>query len=422
MAVRTESVNFTGALGDSLAARIDRPAGPIRGYALFAHCFTCSKDLVAARRIASGLAERGIAVLRFDFTGLGHSDGEFANTTFASNVEDLVAAADYMAATLAAPEILVGHSLGGAAVLAAAGRIPAVKGVATIGAPSDPLHVLHNFGARLETIERDGEADVELGGRTFRVRRSFIEDLKDHRLVDMVARLRKDLLIFHAPLDETVGIANATEIFVAAMHPKSFVSLDKADHLLSRKSDSDYVAAVLSGWAERFLPDAPTTGPRAKEGEVVVADAGDGLFPQWIAAGPLHRMRADEPISVGGTDTGPGPYDLLLAALGACTNMTVKMYADRKGWSLDRLETHLRHAKIHAEDCATCETRAGKVDRIDRHLVIEGPLDAVQKAKLREIADKCPVHRTLHSEISIVTTMAGDETVGEATDGEEVGR
>lgn len=405
MAVRTESVNFTGALGDSLAARIDYPAGKPRGYALFAHCFTCSKDLAAARRIASGLAERGIAVLRFDFTGLGHSEGEFANTSFASNVEDLIAAANHMRETMRAPEILVGHSLGGAAVLAAAGRIEEVKGVATIGAPSDPLHVVHNFGDRVADIERDGEAEVELGGRSFRVRKSFIDDLKDHRLTDLISKLRKDLLIFHAPRDETVGISNATDIFVAAKHPKSFVSLDKADHLLTRKSDSAYVAAVLSGWAERFLSEATPTGARAKDGEVLVADAGDGLFPQWISAGPHHRLRADEPAAVGGTDTGPSPYDLLLAALGACTNMTIKMYADRKGWAIDRLETHLRHTKIHAEDCAECETRQGKVDRIDRRLVIEGPLDADQKAKLREIADKCPVHRTLHSEISIVTTM-----------------
>lgn len=410
MAVRTESVNFTGALGDSLAARIDYPAGKPRGYALFAHCFTCSKDLAAARRIASGLAERGIAVLRFDFTGLGHSEGEFANTSFASNVEDLIAAANHMRETMRAPEILVGHSLGGAAVLAAAGRIDEVKGVATIGAPSDPLHVIHNFGDRVADIERDGEAEVELGGRSFRVRKSFIDDLKDHRLTDLVSKLRKDLLVFHAPRDETVGISNATDIFVAAKHPKSFVSLDKADHLLTRKSDSAYVAAVLSGWAERFLSEAAPIGARAKDGEVLVADAGDGLFPQLISAGPHHRLRADEPAAVGGTDTGPSPYDLLLAALGACTNMTIKMYANRKGWPIDRLETHLRHAKIHAEDCAECETRQGKVDRIDRRLVIEGPLDADQKAKLREIADKCPVHRTLHSEISIVTTMDGERS------------
>ncbi|NQW11252.1 MAG: OsmC family protein [Alphaproteobacteria bacterium] len=407
MAVRTKSVNFTGALGDSLAARLDRPAGAIRGYALFAHCFTCSKDLAAARRIAQGLAERGIAVLRFDFTGLGHSEGEFANTTFASNVEDLVAAADWMRSELAAPTILVGHSLGGAAVLAAAGQIDEVRGVATIGAPADPAHVAHNLGAARDTIEADGEAEVTLAGRTFRVRRSFLDDLKEHRLEDKIKALRRDLLIFHAPLDDTVGIDNATRIFVAAKHPKSFVSLDKADHLLTRKADAAYVAAVLAGWAERFLPEESANRPTAVNGEVVVADAGEGLFPQWIAAGP-HRLRADEPESVGGDDSGPSPYDYLLAALGACTNMTIKMYASRKGWTLDRLETRLTHDKIHAEDCAECETQAGKVDRIARTLTIEGPLDAEQRAKLREIADKCPVHRTLHSEIVVTTKMAGE--------------
>lgn len=408
MAVRTKSVNFTGALGDTLAARLDRPVGVTRGYALFAHCFTCSKDLAAARRIAQGLAERGVAVLRFDFTGLGHSEGEFANTTFASNVEDLVAAADWMRAELAAPTILVGHSLGGAAVLAAAGRIDEVRGVATIGAPADPAHVAHNLGAAIDTIETDGEAEVQLAGRTFRVKRRFLDDLKEHRLEDMIKTLRRDLLIFHAPLDETVGIDNATRIFVAAKHPKSFVSLDKADHLLTRKADAAYVAAVLAGWAERFLPAEDASPLSAKSGEVVVADAHEGLFPQWIAAGP-HRMRADEPESVGGDDSGPSPYDYLLAALGACTNMTIKMYAGRKGWTLDRLETKLTHDKIHAEDCAECETREGKVDRIERVLTIEGPLDDEQRAKLRQIADKCPVHRTLHSEISIVTEMAGEE-------------
>jgi uncharacterized OsmC-like protein/fermentation-respiration switch protein FrsA (DUF1100 family) len=408
MAVRKESVNFTGALGDTLAARIDRPVGPIRGFALFAHCFTCSKDLAAARRIADGLAERGIAVLRFDFTGLGHSDGEFANTTFASNVEDLVAAADWMRAERQAPAILIGHSLGGAAVLAAADKIPEVKGVATIGAPADPAHVVHNFADRVADIERDGEAEVELAGRRFRVRKSFLDALADHGLEAMVGRLRRDLLIFHAPLDQTVGIDNATRLFVAARHPKSFVSLDKADHLLTRPQDAAYVAAVLSGWAERLLPTALPAPIPTEAGEIAVVDAGEGLFPQWVAAG-VHRLRADEPVAVGGTDSGPAPYDYLLTALGSCTNMTLKMYADRKGWRIDRLVTRLRHDRIHAADCAECETVEGMVDRIERRILIEGPLDPEQRAKLLEIADKCPVHRTLHNEIRVVTRLADGE-------------
>jgi len=408
MAVRKESVNFTGALGDTLAARIDRPVGPIRGFALFAHCFTCSKDLAAARRIADGLAERGIAVLRFDFTGLGHSDGEFANTTFASNIEDLVAAADWMRAERQAPAILIGHSLGGAAVLAAAERIPEVRGVATIGAPADPAHVVHNFADRLPDIERDGVAEVELAGRRFQLRKSFVDALADHRLDAIVGRLRRDLLIFHAPLDQTVGIDNATRLFVAARHPKSFVSLDKADHLLTRAEDAAYVAAVLSGWAERLLP-TPVPAPVATEaGEVAVVDAGEGLFPQWVAAG-THRLRADEPVTAGGSDSGPAPYDLLLAALGTCTNMTLKLYADRKGWVLDRLETRLRHDRIHAEDCAECETRTGMVDRIERQITVEGDLTAAQRAKLAEIADKCPVHRTLHGPLVVSTRFTGED-------------
>ena len=405
MAMKSESVNFIGALGDSLAARVDRPLGPTRGYALFAHCFTCSKDLVAARRIATGLADRGIAVFRFDFTGLGHSDGEFANTTFASNVEDLVAAADWMRANLQAPSILVGHSLGGAAVLAAAHSVPEIKGVATIGAPFDPLHVAHNLGDGIEMVERDGEADVTIGGRTFRVKRAFLDDLKSHNQDERIRTLRRDLLVFHAPLDQTVGIDNATKIFVTAKHPKSFVSLDKADHLLTRPADAAYVAAVLAGWAERFLPSVAADGLKAGSGEVLVADAGEGLFPQTVLMGP-HRTRADEPESVGGTDTGGSPYDYLAAALGACTNMTLKMYASRKGWDLKDLRCVVTHSKVHAEDCAECETKEGKVDRLVRTLSFGGDFTAEERHKLLEIADRCPVHRTLHSEIEILTEVA----------------
>jgi len=403
MAVRSESVNFTGAQGDRLAARIDRPAGAARGFALFAHCFTCSKDLAAARGIARGLAGRGIAVLRFDFTGLGHSDGEFANTSFVSNIDDLVAAADWLRAEHRAPTLLIGHSLGGAAVLAAAERIPEVTGVATIGAPADPAHVVHNFADRVAAIERDGEAEVELAGRRFRVGKAFLDTLRDSALEAVVGRLRRDLLILHAPLDQNVGIDNAGRLFAAARHPKSFVSLAGADHLLTRSEDAAYVAAILSGWAERLLPPVELAPIAVEAGEVAVVDAGEGLFPQSIAAG-AHRLRADEPEAVGGSDSGPGPYDLLLGALGACTNMTIKMYADRKGWRIDSLETRLRHDRVHAEDCAECESREGKVDRIRRSIRIDGPLDAEQRAKLMEIADKCPVHRTLHNEILVVTT------------------
>ncbi len=404
MSVETRRVSFPGEDGSTLAARLDQPVGKPRGYALFAHCFTCSKDIAAARQIAGGLAAQGLAVLRFDFTGLGHSEGEFANTTFASNIQDLIAAADWMRGEGMAPTVLIGHSLGGAAVLSAAAHIPEVTGVSTIGAPADPGHVVHNFGANLEIIERDGEAEVSLAGRNFRIRKSFIDDLKTHDLEERIGSLKRDLLIFHAPLDMTVGIENAGRIFAAAKHPKSFVSLDKADHLLTRAADAKYVASVIAAWASRLVPEEAPLQLTASEGEVVVAHLGEGKFPQAVLAAG-HRLRADEPKSVGGENSGPAPYDFLLAGLGSCTNMTLALYAERKGWQLDRLETRLRHNKVHADDCAACETQSGKIDKISREITIEGPLDAEQRQKLLEIADKCPVHRTLHSEIVIETEM-----------------
>jgi len=403
MAVRGEKITFPGSSGGQLAARLDRPQGPIRAYALFAHCFTCTKDIFAAARIAEGLTSHGIAVLRFDFTGLGHSEGEFANTNFSSNVADLVAAARYLRDNHGAPTILVGHSLGGAAVLAAAGDIPDAKAVATIGAPADPAHVAHHFTGAREEIEEIGEAEVLLAGRPFRIKKQFLEDIEGQRLAERVASLRKALLVFHAPLDQTVSIDNAGAIFVAAKHPKSFISLDKADHLLSRREDAIYVADVLAAWAGRFLEEqgaATADGPKAEEGEVLVRESGLGRLTQEIAAGP-HALLADEPARLGGNNSGPTPYDLLLSGLGACTTMTLRMYADRKGWPLERASVSLRHNKIHAEDCADCETKSGKLDHIDREITLEGPLDEEQRAKLLEIADKCPVHRTLHSEVKI---------------------
>ncbi len=406
MAVKTEKLTFTGAGGEALAARLDLPAGAPAAYALFAHCFTCSKDIFAAQRIAAGLAERDIAVLRFDFTGLGHSEGEFANTNFSSNVADLVKAADHLRATRAAPKLLVGHSLGGAAMLAAAARVPEAVAVATIGAPADPGHVAHLFRDAAPEIEAKGEAVVELAGRSFRIKKQFLDDISGHNLDAAIGALGKALLVFHAPRDATVGIENAGHIFGAAKHPKSFVSLDGADHLLSRKADAVYVARVLAAWAGRYLGvEDARPALAAAPGAVVVRETGAGRFAQEIAAGP-HALRADEPVEYGGDDSGPGPYDLLLAALGACTSMTVRMYAERKGWPLERVSVTLSHDKIHAEDCADCETREGRVDRIVRRLALAGDLDGAQRARLFEIADKCPVHRTLASEVSIVTEAA----------------
>ncbi|UGY91234.1 bifunctional alpha/beta hydrolase/OsmC family protein [Streptomyces gobiensis] len=402
--VHSEKLTFPGSGGHPLAARLELPHGPPRAYALFAHCFTCGKDAVAATRISRGLAQHGIAVLRFDFTGLGQSGGDFGNTDFSSNVEDLVRAADHLRDQFAAPALLVGHSLGGAAVLAAAHRIPEVRAVATLGAPADPAHVTHLLTADREQIESEGEAVVRLAGRGFRIRREFLSDIAAQPQQQRIAALGAPLLVLHSPQDEFVGVDNARQIFDAGRHPKSFIALDGADHLLTSRADANYAATVLAAWADRYVPDQPGAdgAPQATEGSVVVAEVGTGSFAQEITAGP-HLLQADEPSPVG-TDTGPSPYDLLLAALGACTSMTVRMYAERKQWPLDHVTVTLRHDKIHAEDCANCDTQAGQLDRIERHIRLEGNLDTTQRERLVEIAEKCPVHRTLHSEVHIRTT------------------
>src|SRR5689334_20393977 len=401
----TERFQFTGEGGHQLSAALELPDGEPAAYALFAHCFTCGKDTLAAKRISVALAARGIAVLRFDFTGLGSSEGDFANSTFSSNVADLVLAADHLRQTRKAPAILIGHSLGGAAILAAAGKIPEAKAVVTIAAPSDPAHVTGLFKERIEDIRKHGEVEVSLAGRPFRIKREFIDDVAERELTADIAGLHKALLVMHSPTDDTVGIDNATHIFVAAKHPKSFVSLAGADHLLSQRRDSVYVADVIAAWAEHYIEPA-VTAPLADPGmaprRVVVQETRASKFHQTISVGS-HHMFADEPVAAGGEDTGPGPYDFLLAGLGACTSMTMRLYADRKSLPLERVTVILRHSKIHAKDCEECETREGMLDQIEREISIEGTLDAEQRNKLKEIADKCPVHRTLHSEIRIVT-------------------
>jgi uncharacterized OsmC-like protein/pimeloyl-ACP methyl ester carboxylesterase len=406
--MRTERFQFLSSEGHQLAAALDSPEREPLAYALFAHCFTCGKDVLAARRIALELAAKGIAVLRFDFTGLGSSEGDFANSTFSSNIADLVRAADHLRETRKAPAILIGHSLGGAAVLAAAGQIPDAKAVVTIAAPSDPAHVTGLFKDSIEDIRRGGKVEVSLAGRPFQIRREFLDDIAEHGLMKHVANLHKALLIMHSPTDDTVGIDNATRIFIAAKHPKSFVSLADADHLLSGKRDAAYVADVIAAWAMRYL-DPVMPDQRADAGDaprsVVVRETRAGKLQQTIAIGP-HRMLADEPVAAGGEDTGLGPYDFVLAGLGACTSMTMRLYADRKSLPLERVTVTLKHSKIYAQDCAECETEAGMLDQIDRVIAMEGALDAEQRKKLIEIADKCPVHRTLTSEIHIVTRSA----------------
>lgn len=404
----TERFQFASSEGHQLAAALDTPDGPVAAYALFAHCFTCGKDVLAARRISAALAAKGIAVLRFDFTGLGGSGGEFANSTFSSNVADLVLAADHLRATRQAPAILIGHSLGGAAILAAAGQIPDAKAVVTLEAPSDPAHVTHFFKDKIEDIRAQGKVEVQLAGRPFHIKREFLDDIAEQKLMDQVGKLRKALLVMHSPTDDTVGIENATKIFLAAKHPKSFVSLQGSDHLISQRRDSSYVADVIAAWAERYI-DPVATEPATELGEaprqVVVRETRNSKFQQTVTVGP-HRMLADEPKAAGGDDSGPGPYDYLIAGLGACTSMTMRLYADLKKLPMDRVTVTLRHSKIHAQDCEECETRDGKLDQIERVIGIEGDLDADQRKRLMEIADKCPVHRTLTSEIRIVTKAA----------------
>lgn len=398
-----ERFDFANDHGERLSALLDLPSGRPRAYALFAHCFTCGKDIHAAKRIAARLTALGIAVLRFDFTGLGSSEGEFANTTFSSNVGDLVAAARHMREQGHAPAILIGHSLGGAAILAAAGSIPEARAVVTIAAPADPAHVTHLLRDEIAAIRESGEREVSLGGRAFRIRREFLDDIETHKQAERIAKLHKALLVFHSPTDEVVGIDNATAIFVAAKHPKSFVSLAGADHLLSRKEDAAYVASVIAAWAERYL-EMPMPMENIEDGSerVTVTETGQGKFQQEIRAG-RHSLIADEPQAQGGLDTGPTPYDLVLAGLGACTSMTLRLYADHKGLPLERVSVALKHSRIHAADCETCETKEGKVDRIERVLTLTGELDADHRKRLLEIADKCPVHRTLMSEIDIRT-------------------
>jgi len=403
--MRSDRFDFPNAKGEKLAAVLDLPLGKPTAYALFAHCFTCGKDNLAAKRIAERLTIHGTAVLRFDFTGLGSSEGEFANTHFSSNVDDLVAASDHLRKVYSAPAILIGHSLGGCAVLAASHLIPEARAVVTIAAPYDPSHVVGLFKDKVDAIKAQGEVEVALAGRPFRIKREFLQDVAEKKLNECLANLHKALLVFHSPTDATVGIENASHIFSAAKHPKSFVSLAGADHLLSKKKDAVYVANVIAAWAERYL-DQPEimTEAEVEEGLVLVRETHGGKFQQEILTGP-HRMLADEPVKTGGFDSGPGPYGFLLAGLGACTSMTIRLYADFKKIPLENVSVRLNHEKkIHTKDCEDCENKVSKVDHIDRFITLEGPLDAGQRKKLMEIADKCPVHQTLESKVEITTS------------------
>ena len=404
-----ERVTFTGSKGDELAARLDLPAGPAKATAIFAHCFTCSKDVVAASRVSEHLTREGIAVLRFDFTGLGSSGGDFGNTNFSSNVEDLELAAKWLTENRSAPQILVGHSLGGAAVAMAAANIPSVKAVATIGAPSEVEHVAMIFDSSVETIAEHGEALVKLAGREFCIQQQFLDDLRDVALADVVGEWKGAWMFLHSPIDNTVGIDHAAALYAAAKHPKTFVSLDDADHLLTRPLDAEYAASMIATWAMRHIDDERglTAAPDATA-PVVVQEAGQGKFLQHVVAGE-HRFLADEPLSVGGFDAGPTPYDLLGAALGTCTSMTMRMYGERKGFDFDTVTVEVSHDRIHADDCESCaDDRTGQVDVFTRRISIDAPnLSAEDRARLIAIADRCPVHRTMEAS-SVIETIDVD--------------
>jgi len=401
-----QRVTFTGSLGTPLAGRLDLPAGPPRAFALFAHCFTCSKDVVAAGRIAAELNGHGIGVLRFDFTGLGSSEGDFANTDFSSNLDDLRLAAAWLREHHAAPQLLIGHSLGGAAVIAVAADLPEVRAVATLGAPADVAHITRLFGPQLPVIEQQGRAMVDIAGRCFTIRREMLDDLASHSIEERAGQLRAALLVVHAPADNVVDIDNAARLYAAARHPKSFLALDGADHLLTRPADAIYAARMIACWSERFLVDEHPAAPSPNaSAQVVVAETGQGTFLNHVVVGD-HRFLADEPVDVGGFDAGPSPYDLLGAALGACTSMTLRLYADRKGLPLDRVTVEVSHAKTHAQDCDACvEGKGPLVDHFERRIVVKGGLDDDQRAALLRIADKCPVHRTLEGTAHISTTL-----------------
>ncbi|MFT5934023.1 MAG: putative OsmC-like protein/alpha-beta hydrolase superfamily lysophospholipase [Hydrogenophaga sp.] len=404
--MKTERFEFTGHDGSLLAARLDWPEGPVRASAIVAHCFTCSKDIPAARRIAGRLASRGIAVLRFDFTGLGHSGGEFANTNFSSNVEDVYAAVRALAQRGMSPQLLIGHSLGGAAVLKAAPDVKGLRAVVTVGAPADPSHVMRHMADHVDQIRRDGRATVQLGGRPFEIQQQFLDDISAQSLETALGRLRVPLLVMHAPNDLTVDIDQAARIFMAAKHPKSFVSLDKADHLVSREEDAEYVAEVIASWSAGYLDPAPAAQmPEAPEGVVRVAEAQAGGFKQDITINARHQLVADEPLSVGGTDFGPSPYQLVSAGLGACTTMTLRLYASRKKIALTHVTCDVTHNKAHLADSLQLGAGQAKVDVFTRHIRLEGDLTDEQQEALLRIADKCPVHQTLHGQAVVQTEL-----------------
>lgn len=402
--MQDNKVYFENRAGIQLSGRLDLPADQKpHSFALFAHCFTCNKNFHAVRNVSRALASRGFGVLQFDFTGLGASEGNFSESNFSGNVEDLLAAAEFLAADYQSPSLIVGHSLGGAAALLAASQLESVQAVATIGAPSNPQHVQHLFQNSLEEITHSGKALVNIGGRPFTIKKQFLDDLSQMTLLRVVKAMRKSLLVLHSPQDATVGIDNAAELYGAAHHPKSFISLDGADHLLNREADSLYAGDVIASWASRYLPrqDAPQLKSLH---QVVALLPKEELFTTRIKAGD-HYLTADEPKTVNGNNFGPSPYELVASGLAACTAMTIKMYANHKKWPLEDVEVHVSYKKDHAKDSQHQEDKGARIDIFEREIRLTGTLDDTQRKRMLEIANKCPVHKTLHSEVVIPTTL-----------------
>lgn len=400
--MQREKLTFTNSDGEELTGRLDLPAdGKVGAYALFAHCFTCNKDLTPINNISRALTTQGIAVLRFDFTGLGESEGDFAETNFTSNVQDLIDAANFLEEHYEAPKLIIGHSLGGAAVLMAAASLQSVEAVATIAAPSEPSHVQKLLQTHVDEIRKKGEANVKLAGRTFTIKKQLLDDLENANMNSIIANLKKPLLVLHSPADKTVGVNNAAEIYQSAMHPKSFISLDQADHLMSKKEDSLYAGTMIATWVKKYITMRQIDELETEE--QVVTRTGKSYTTEARAG--KHGLTVDEPQSVGGANLGPNPYDYLLTALGSCTGMTLRMYADHKKLPLEEVHVHLSHKKVHANDCEECENKDGKIDYIERQIEVEGDLDEKQRQRLLEIANKCPVHRTLHNEIHVASSL-----------------
>ena len=407
-------IEFTNNNGEVLAGLLETPppSQATRHYALFAHCFTCGKDISVASRISRSLASQGIAVFRFDFTGLGNSDGDFANTNFSSNVEDLICASEMLAERFETPGLLIGHSLGGAAVLAAANRIPGSRALVTVGAPATADHVRHLFSAQTDAVREQGEAQVRIGLREFTIKQQLLDDLDQYTDAEHISKLKQALLIMHSPADAIVSINEAARIYQSATHPKSFISLDQADHLLSRKNDAEFVADTVAIWAKRYLEGAADTlqqehspSKNLDAGETLVTEL-DTQFLRGLFSTD-HNLLADEPESYGGSNLGPTPYDLLLMSLGACTSMTIRMYANRKKLPLDDVTIRLKHDRIHAKDCEECEGRSGRIERITRYITLTGNLSEEQRQRILDIADRCPVHKTLESDPVIVSRLEG---------------